>query len=288
MRITIIGANGQLGMDLMAAFAKDECIGLTHADIEISDLDSVNRVLTTLRPEVVVNTAAYHKVDDCEKFPERSYQINAIGALNLAKVAESLGVPLVHISTDYVFDGEKKAPYVESDLPHPLNTYAVTKVAGEQYVRANAPKHFIVRSSGLYGHNPCRAKGGRNFIDTMLKLAAEKPEVRVVNDEILTPTYTHHLALQIRELVKTEAYGLYHATNNEWCSWYEFAEEIFRIAGVTTPLLPVSAKEFPAPIKRPSYSVLENAGLQKIGIDKMPVWKESLAAYFAGKQVKAK
>ena len=280
MKVAIVGSNGQLGMDLRCAFSEEECTGLTHAEIEIGDVDSVSRVLRSLKPDVVINTAAYHKVDDCEKFPERSYLINALGAYNLAVTAESLGSCLVHISTDYVFDGAKRAPYVETDLPHPLNTYAVTKVAGEHFIRANATKYFIVRSSGLYGHNPCRAKGGRNFIDTMLKVAKEKPEVRVVNDETLTPTYTHHLALQIRDLVKTDAYGLYHATNNEWCSWYEFAKEIFRIAGVSVNLVSASAKDFPSPVKRPSYSVLENAALQSIGKDMMPAWKESLAEYF--------
>ncbi len=283
MKIALVGANGQLGMDLQAAFAGEECTGLTHSDIEIGDEESVNRVISTLKPDVVINTAAYHKVDDCEKFPDRAYRINSLGALNLAKICTANDATLVHISTDYVFDGEKRAPYVESDLPHPLNVYAVTKVAGEHFVRANAEKHFIVRSSGLYGHNPCRAKGGRNFIDTMLKIAKEKPEVRVVNDEVLTPTNTRALALQIYALVKTEAYGLYHATNNESCSWYDFAKEIFRLAGLTVNLVPASAKDFPSPVKRPSYSVLDNQNLRLLGKDIMPVWRESLADYFATK-----
>ena len=280
MKVAIIGSNGQLGMDVAAAFSGDECVGLTHTDIEISDRDSVGRVMEAIRPDVVVNTAAYHKVDDCEKFPDRSFQINSLGALHLAQVTDNIGAKLVHISTDYVFDGAKRAPYVETDLPHPLNTYAVTKVAGEGFIHAHASKYFIVRTCGLYGHNPCRAKGGRNFIDTMKKLAAERPEVRVVSDEVLTPTYTADLAVQIRELAMTDAYGLYHATNNEWCSWYEFAQEIFKLAGLKAGLVPVSSKEFFSPIKRPSYSVLENAGLKKIGIDKMPVWRESLGRYF--------
>ena len=283
MKIALIGANGQLGMDLQAAFANEECTALTHADIEIGDEESVNRIISTLKPDVVVNTAAYHKVDDCEKFPDRAYRINSLGALNLAKICDANSATIVHISTDYVFDGEKRAPYAESDLPHPLNVYAVTKVAGEHFIRANAEQYFIVRTSGLYGHNPCRAKGGRNFIDTMLKIAKEKPEVRVVNDEVLTPTYTKALALQIRELVNTQAYGLYHATNNESCSWHEFAKEIFRLAGLTVNLVPASSKDFPSSVKRPSYSVLDNQNLRMLGKDLMPVWRESLADYFATK-----
>ncbi len=282
MKAVVIGANGQLGVDLMKAFADVETVALNHTDIEISEIESVTNILSSLKPDILINTAAYHKVDDCEKYPDQSFQVNAVGALNLAKVSASLNIPFVHISTDYVFDGSKRAPYVETDQPHPLNVYAVSKVAGEYAVMANASRYYIVRSSGLYGHSPCRAKG-RNFIDTMLKLSGERKEIRVVNDEILTPTYTYHLAMQIRELVNTDAYGIYHVTNNGSCSWYEFALEIFKNAGITISVVPVSAKEFPSAIKRPSYSVLENAHLQKLGIDRMPQWQESLAHYFAHK-----
>ncbi len=279
MKVAIIGANGQLGMDLQSAFSDAEVVPLTHADIEISEAESVSRVLSEIKPTLVINTAAYHKVDDCEKNPDRSFQVNALGALHLADAAESLGSDLVHISTDYVFDGAKREPYVESDPPHPLNMYAVTKVSGEHLVAAHAPRHYIVRSSGLYGHNKCRAKG-RNFIETMLALARDGKEIRVVDDEILTPTYTHHLARQIQEIVKTRAYGLYHATNNGSCSWYEFALEIFRNAGLNPAVKPVSSKEFVSPIRRPGYSVLDNFRLRSLGIDVMPGWKESLSHYF--------
>ena len=282
MRVAIIGANGQLGMDLMKAFGDLDTVPLNHGDIEISDMDSVSRVLSLMKPAVIVNTAAYHKVDDCEKNPERSFQVNAIGALNLARVAQDLKSELVHISTDYVFDGKKAQPYVETDLPRPLNVYAASKVAGEHFIAAYSERHYVVRSSGLYGHNKCRAKG-RNFIDTMLALARDGKEIRVVQDEVLTPTYTYHLALQVRELVKTGSYGLYHATNNGECSWYEFAGEIFKNAGLKPNVQPVSAKQFPSPIKRPSYSVLDNAALRPLGIEKMPHWKESLEHYFKNK-----
>ena len=279
MKVAIIGANGQLGMDLQRAFVDSEPVPLTHADIEIGDADSVSRVLSNIKPGLIINTAAYHKVDDCEKNPARSFQINALGALHLADAAERLGCDLVHISTDYVFDGLKGRPYVETDPPHPLNVYAVTKVAGEHLIAAHASRHYIVRSSGLYGHNKCRAKG-RNFIDTMLILARDGKDIRVVQDEVLTPTYTYHLALQVRELVKTGGYGLYHATNTGSCSWYEFALEIFRHAGLSPRVTPTIAKEVVSPIKRPTYSVLENARLRSAGIDRIREWKESLDHYF--------
>lgn len=280
-RLAIIGANGQLGMDLAAAFPGDNVVGLTHADIEIGDSDLVMSRFAAMRPALVVNTAAYHKVDDCEKNPARSFEVNAIGARNLARAAESIGFDLVHLSTDYVFDGEKKAPYVETDRPGPLNAYGISKLAGEYFISANTSRYYIVRTSGLYGHHQCRAKGGKNFIDIMLGLARDGKDIRVVQDEVLTPTYTYHLAAQIRELASTGAYGLYHATNNGSCSWYEYAVEIFRLAGLRPNLRPTSAKEFASPIRRPSYSVLENAGLQRLGIDRMPHWKESLAHYFS-------
>jgi len=283
MKLVVIGANGQLGMDLMKVFADVNPVPLTHGDIEVSDIDSVAGTMSSLKPTLVINTAAYHKVDDCEKNPDRAYQVNSLGPLNLARVADSQQFELLHISTDYVFDGKKQVPYVETDVPHPLNVYGVTKVAGEHLMAANASRYYVVRSSGLYGHNKCRAKGGRNFIDTMLALANEGKNIRVVEDEVLTPTYTYHLALQIRELVGTHAYGLYHATNNGYCSWYEFAREIFRLAGLHPDLKPSSVKETLSPVKRPSYSVLENAALQSLKIDRMPQWKESLAHYFQHK-----
>ncbi|MBI5216665.1 MAG: dTDP-4-dehydrorhamnose reductase [Ignavibacteriae bacterium] len=279
MKVAIIGANGQLGTDLMLVFAEYQPFALNHEQIEIGNIDSVNSVLSELKPDVVVNTAAFHNVPLCEKEIEKAFQVNGLGALNLAKVTESLGIDFVHVSTDYVFDGTKQAPYIETDATNPLNVYAITKLAGEHFVAAYSPRHYIVRSCGLYGHATCRAKG-TNFVETMLKLSKEKNELRVVNDEIITPTYTFHLAEQIRELVKTKAYGIYHATNNGFCSWYEFAKAIFEIAGIEINVIPVSSKEFASPVKRPSYSVLENNALLSLGIDIMPHWKESLQHYF--------
>lgn len=282
MKVAIIGANGQLGMDLMRAFVDTNPISLTIDDVLVENYDIVSKVLSDIKPDLVINTAAYHKVDDCEKYPEPSFQVNAIGAFNVARVTESLKCKLVHISTDYVFDGNKQKPYVENDLPNPLNVYGISKLAGEHLVQAYSSRYYIVRTSGLYGHNKCLAKG-TNFIESMLKLSKEKNELRVVQDEVLTPTYTFHLAKQIRELVKADSYGLYHITNNGFCSWFQFAKEIFKLAGVNISVVPISAKEFPSIVKRPPYSVLENSKLKSLGIDIMPDWKESLEHYFKNK-----
>src|ERR1700674_88836 len=190
MKIAVIGANGQLGTDLVAAFSEndDAVRALRHSDIEIADINSVSRVLEDIRPEVIVNTAAMHHVENCEREPEKAFAANALGPKNLASVARDLSAVLMHVSTDYVFDGGKGSPYSEDDNPWPLNAYGVTKLAGEHFVRLTTHKHFVVRTSGLYGKSPCRAKGGLNFIELMLKLAKERGEVRVVDDEFVTPT----------------------------------------------------------------------------------------------------
>ncbi len=282
MKTVIIGSNGQLGSDLMKAFADCSPIGLTHEHIEIDKMDSVLKLLGEIQPALVVNTAAYHNVPKCETEIQRAFEVNATGALNLAKASAQLGFEIIHVSTDYVFDGSKQQPYIETDIPHPLNIYAISKMAGEHCIEAYASRYYIVRSSGLYGHTTCRAKG-TNFVETMLKLAKEKDELNIVNDEILTPTYTDPLAQQMRKLADTHEYGMYHATNNGACSWYEFAKAIFELANISIKVNPVTAKEFAAPVKRPLYSVLENKALQALGIDIMPHWKESLKKYFEGK-----
>lgn len=234
--------------------------------------------LEALRPDVVVNTAAFHNVPKCETEVAQAYALNAAAPGALAAICDDLGARLVHVSTDYVFDGAKQTPYVETDRPMPLNVYGISKLAGEYAVLARGGRHQVVRSSGLYGVRPCRAKGG-NFIDTMYRLAAQQPVVKVVNDEILTPTFTGDLAAQIRVLALDGEPGLYHATSGGSCSWYEFARAIFELGGFTTPLEPTTVTAFAAPVKRPFYSVLENAALARQGLDRMRPWREALADY---------
>ena len=285
MTTAIIGANGQLGQDLCKVFGAqgDEVVGLNHDQMEITRIDSVREALQAVRPRLVVNTAAMHQVESCEEHPAEAFTVNAIGARNLAEVCSHIDAVLVHISTDYVFDGNQDHPYTENDPPLPLNVYGNSKLAGEHFVRTRTARHFVIRVSGLYGHAPCRAKGGLNFVELMLKLAGERPQVRVVDNEVLTPTFTLDLARQVAHLARSDAFGLYHATAAGDCSWYAFAREIFRLAGLTTPLQVAHPDEFPAKAPRPLYSVLANQGLQEHGLDILLPWREGLAEYFASR-----
>ncbi len=209
MKAAVIGANGQLGTDLMEVLSADhEVVGLTHRDIEITDIDSVKNTLHSIKPDIVLNTAAYHVVPEAEKFPDKAFTINGTAVLNLAKVCGDLNTRLLHYSTDYVFDGKKQKPYVEGDAPNPLNVYATTKLTGEYFALNYTDKSYVIRVSGIYGKVPCRAKGG-NFVTTMIKLAHEKPEVRVVNDEVLTPTPTYWIAKNTEALINPDRFGLY-------------------------------------------------------------------------------
>ena len=281
MRIVVVGSNGQLGSDVVRAFANngDEVLGLTHADIEISDREAVANKLGKIQPEMVVNTAAMHHVENCELQPEQAYAINGLGARNLAMVGRENGFVLMHVSTDYVFDGSKRTPYEEGDLPRPLNVYGNTKLAGEYFVRSITAKHFVLRTSAIYGHSPCRAKGGLNFIQLMLKLAKERGEVRVVDCEFVTPTATPELARQMVVLSRSDAYGLYHATAEGSCSWFEFAREIFALTDTPVNLKIAGPKEFPAKVPRPSYSVLENRALKSRGLNVFEPWQSGLRKY---------
>ncbi len=281
MKITVIGSNGQLGSDIVKEFSlkEYEVVGLTHTEIEVSNFESVRSVLTNVKPDVVVNTAAMHNVEKCEQEQLRSFEVNSLGAKYLAETCNEINSVLVHISTDYVFDGKKNSPYAETDKTTPLNVYGNTKVSGEQFIEAIAKKYFIMRTSGVYGHSPCRAKGGLNFVELMLKLAKEKPELRVVDDEILTPTSTKEIAPQLIELIKTDAYGLYHSTAEGSCSWFQFAKKIFELTSTKANLQIAGLNEFPMKVPRPKYSVLENANLKSRGINIMKSWEDGLKEY---------
>lgn len=279
MKVAVIGANGQLGTDICEVFStKHEIVPLTHADIEIADIDNVKLVLGNLKADAVICTAAAHNVPKCESEPEAAFRINGIGSLNLARVSNDLGYKLVQYSTDYVFDGSKMQPYVETDAVQPQSVYAITKYAGEQFILNYSSRHFVIRVSGIYGKIPCRAKGG-NFISTMVRLSKEKPEVRVVNDEILTPTPTIEIAKNTLSLIDTEAYDRYHMTCEGEVSWYQFARTIFDTLALKTPLYEASVKDFPLVVKRPFYSVLDNHNLKKIKLNQMPEWKPALLGF---------
>ena len=285
MKVLVTGANGQLGTDLCKVLQHFELIPLTDKDIEISDMSSVKEAFGKYKPGIIINTAAYVRVDDCETEQDEAFLINALGARNVAVVAQDLEAKLAHISTDYVFGGEtqpRDIPYTEFDTPVSLNIYGKSKLAGEDFVRHLCQKHFIVRSSGLFGVAGASGKGG-NFVETMLRLARERNELRVVNDQVLSPTYTKDLARKIAQLINTEYYGIFHITNNGYCSWYQFATEILRLAGLNTPIIPVTSDEYPQKARRPRFSVLDNYHLRLLGMDDMRPWQEALKDYMIGK-----
>lgn len=283
MRVAVIGANGQLGTDVAAETRRggDEVVAFTHSQIDVASVESIRDALLAAGPSAIVNTAAMHHVENCERDPLRAYEVNALGARNLAIVARELDAKLIHISTDYVFNGSKAQPYVEEDAALPLNVYGNTKLAGEAFIQAVGEKYFILRTSALYGKNPCRAKGGRNFVELMLKLAKERDEVRVVDDEIVSPTSTAELAKQIALLSRTDCYGLYHATCEGSCSWYEFAKAVFETMDIRVNLKIAGANEFPMKVPRPKYSVLENARLKAEGLNSFEAWQEGLREYLS-------
>jgi dTDP-4-dehydrorhamnose reductase len=282
MKVAVVGANGQLGTDLIDALAAAgfAVAPLGHDDIEVAELDSVRAALDRHEPQVLLNTAAFHNMPECESEPSRAFAVNAVGALNLARAARERNVRNVYYSTDYVFDGLKGEPYVESDRPRPLNVYGASKLAGERLTEVYAPGSLVLRVSGLYGRVPCRHKG-ENFITKMIALAAKLPEVRVVTDEILTPTPTRAIAEKTVELLATDAGGLMHLTCEGACSWNEFARQIFDTLELETPLGAATVADFPSPVERPHYSVLANTRLADTGLAPMPHWRDALDEFLA-------
>lgn len=284
MKIVVIGADGQLGSDLCRVIDKDDLVPLTIKDIDITEFESVRSSLSAHHPEAVINTAAYHRVDDCENNDIEAYRVNSHGARNLALVCKEIGAVLVHLSTDYVFSGEKGSPYSEENDPDPKTAYGISKLAGEQFVKYILKNSFIVRSCGLYGAAGCLGKGGGNFVENMLRRAKEGQKLKVVTDEVVGPTYTKDLALKILELIGTGKFGLYHITNSGQCSWWEFADAIFRSLKKDIKIEKTSAKEFKTKAHRPKYSVLENAALKKIGLQELRPWRQALKAYLEEKR----
>lgn len=287
-KIALIGASGQLGTDIVKVFKKDKyfkLVPLTRQDIEITDIKNTKQVLERIKPDLVINTAAYHRVDEMENYPDKAFEINATAQKNLAQLCQKNGWAVVFISTDYVFglDKRRKKPYVETDSPGPLNVYGISKLAGEYFTRYFCPRHFVIRTSGLHGVAGSSGKGG-NFVGTMIRLGKEKGEVSVVDDQVLTPTYSKNMAENMLELLKTEHFGLYHMTAESECSWWEFASEIFKTLKMDVVCNRVDSSFFKARATRPLYSVLENAALEKLGLNKMRNWQENLKLYLEEKK----
>lgn len=277
MKVFITGARGQLGSDLMTECAKRgiEAIGVDIQEMDITDAESVKRVMNELAPfDAVIHCAAHTAVDRAEDEPELVHKINAVGTQNIADVCSAMDIPMMYISTDYVFDGEGTQPW-EPDNPdrRPLNVYGYAKYEGELAVENTVKNYFIVRISWVFGLH------GNNFIKTMLRLGKERGAVSVVNDQIGSPTYTPDLARLLVDMIQTDKFGRYHATNEGIISWYDFAVEIFRQAGMDVRVTPVSSEAFPARAKRPHNSRMSKEKLSENGFERLPRWEDALARY---------
>ncbi len=282
MRALLIGANGQLGNDLVKTLTEVSLIPLTHQDVDICEPVGLRETLRRHAPDVVINTAAYHKVDECETNVEKTFTVNTYGVRNLALACKEQGCALLHMSTDYVFGGEagRRTPYTEADTPNPLNVYGIAKLAGEYFVRYILDRYWIVRSQWLYGVAGASGKGG-NFVELMLRLAREGRDIKVVDDQVGSPTYTLDLARKINQLIETQHYGVYHITNAGECTWYKFACKIWELASLSPKAEPTTTAAFGAIATRPAYSVLDNVALRAINLDDMRPWEEALVAYLA-------
>lgn len=277
MRVAVIGARGQLGSDLVPLLGT--CDALGHDDIELTDPASVDAALSARHPTHVINCAAYNLVDRAEDEPEAAFRVNAFGTRNLARWCASRDVSLMHISTDYVFglDTNHGQPWSETDSPGPVSVYGSSKLVGETFVRATCPRHVVVRTCGLYGQHAARGKG--NFVETMLRLGKERPELKIVADQRCTPTSTADLAGALVQLLKTGAAGVFHATNSGDCSWFEFATEIFRLENLPVKVIPVTAASYGAKARRPDFSVLDGSKLATTIGKPLPAWQDAVARY---------
>lgn len=276
MKVLVTGVKGQLGYDVVRELEKrgHEAVGVDIEEMDITKADEVSRVMKSAAPDAVIHCSAYTAVDRAEEEPEICRTVNADGTANIAAVCAEIGCKLLYLSTDYIFSGDGERPWEPDDEPSPLNVYGQTKYEGEQAIKAKLDKYFIVRISWVFGIN------GSNFIKTMLRLGKENGAVKVVSDQIGSPTYTADLAVLLADMIESEAYGQYHATNEGLCSWYEFAKEIFRAADMNdVTVTPVSTGEFPAKAKRPLNSRMNKERLVENGFRKLPSWQDAVARY---------
>lgn len=275
MKVLVTGVKGQLGNDVVNELVKRgiEAVGVDIQEMDITDADCVRKVISEAAPDAVIHCAAYTAVDAAEENEELCRRVNADGTRNIAGLCKKLDIPMVYISTDYVFDGQGTRPWEPDDDRHPLNVYGQTKYEGELAVQKTLDKYFIVRIAWVFGLN------GKNFVRTMLNLSQNHDTITVVNDQFGSPTYTYDLARLLVDMVQTDKYGVYHATNEGICTWYEFACEIFRQAGVKVNVVPVPAAEYPAKATRPSNSRMSKEKLTESGFEKLPPWQDALSRY---------
>jgi dTDP-4-dehydrorhamnose reductase len=281
MKITIIGSTGQLGTDLINVLQDEhEVVGLTHQDIEVTDYNSC-QILKNSAPDAIINTAAFHKTDQCEEDPLKTFSVNAVGTRNVATISNEIEATTIFVSTDYVFDGSKNEPYTEDDTPTPVNTYGISKLAGEFYTKKN-PKHYIIRLASLFGVAGASGKGG-NFVETMIMKAKKNEPIRVVDDMWMSPTYTRDAATTIKKIMELKLpFGTYHSTNQGYCTWFQFAKETFKITGLDPTIKPIKTHQLEIKARRPRFSALKSIKLPKYGIQ-MREWKEALHDYLVEK-----
>jgi dTDP-4-dehydrorhamnose reductase len=289
MRYAVLGAAGQLGRDLCPRLP-GEVVPLSRTGTPAADLsrpESLPALFDTVRPDVVINCAAYNFVDRAESEPQEAFAVNAWGVGALARLCRQRDCLLVHYSTDYVFglDQSRRQPWTESDAPGPVSVYGLSKLAGEYLGRMTCPRHLVIRTCGLYGVWGSGGKGG-NFVETMLRLAGQGKSLRVVDDQICTPSYTVDVAETTLALLRAGRPGLYHVTNSGSCTWYELARTVFELSGIDANLTPIPSREYAAPARRPAYSVLDRAALKALAIPSPRSWREALAAYLDERQRK--
>ena len=272
MKVLVTGANGQLGYDVIKRLESEdiEYLGTDRESLDITNKEQVTRVISDYNPDVVIHCAAYTAVDKAEDEKELCYSVNVLGTKYVAEACKEINAKMVYISTDYVFDGEGDKPFEVTDKPNPINYYGKTKYEGELEVQKLLDKYFVVRISWVFGSN------GNNFVKTMLRLGKEKNEISVVADQVGSPTYTYDLAKLLVEMVKTNKYGIYHATNEGYCSWYEFACEIFKQTGMDVKVNPIKTEDYPTKAKRPKNSRMKKIYSEENLCFQIPHWKEAL------------
>ncbi|MCY7333965.1 MAG: dTDP-4-dehydrorhamnose reductase [Pseudanabaena sp. CAN_BIN31] len=280
-KVALIGANGQLGSDIVSYFSdcdRYQLTALTRADIDITNPENVHQVLTSQKFDVVINSAAYVRVDDCEQEFNTAFNVNAIGAMHIARACRELDALCVYISTDYVFRGDRADPYTEADMPDPINIYGTSKLTGEYLVKQTAARSLILRISSVFGKAGASGKGG-NFVETMLKKAKAGDPIKVVNDIFMSPTYTYDVARLLDALLQADATGIIHGANTGSCSWHQFASQVLSLAQIDHPIEPIPASAFPTKATRPMNSALISDRLADLTTFKMRPWQEAIAAY---------
>lgn len=280
MKVLLVGGSGQLGSEIRSRWTSDEVVAPAHDELEFDDAAALERALDRFAPTLLVNCAAFHNVDLCETQPDRAFAVNALAVDRAAARCAARGVAFLTISTDYVFDGDAVLPYTEEDCPRPISAYGASKLAGEQLVLRRDMKAFVVRTCGVYGVHASKSKG--TFIDRIIAQARAGETPRVVSDVIASPTYAGDLAMALRAIVASNAYGLYHACNTGAVSWFDFASAALELAGITQSIEPISAAQWKAPARRPAFSALASARLRALGCT-LPSWREGIAAYLRDK-----